>query len=434
MDGIIVSKYGGSSVTSPEDIECIRRITNDDPRRKVIVVSAPGKRNGKDIKVTDMLIELAKKKDSALADRIIERYRQLWPMDHSQSAKELSERVEAKLSPAAYMDTLKAFGEETCAKIVAAALGGLYIDPRELFVVTDNFGNAMILPESEKLIQQRIGNELVVIPGFFGYTHNGLIATLSRGGSDLTGAYIAASIDALVYENFTDIGGILSADPALVNNPAKIDKITYKEIRDLAYSGFRVFHQEAMRPVERKLIPVHVRKTASYPCEGTYIVHDRISEKPIVGVAYQDGFCSFTIECFGLNGMQSIYCSILDVFRKEHIAVEFCNNAIDDITIIVREEQCSDIHAISNVAKELYATVGKEASIGFQEHLGCLVVAGKGLKGRRGISADIQSTLAKEGVNICFISQGSQERSIIYGIASEDGKKAVNAVYGRYLR
>ncbi len=440
---IIVSKYGGSSITCKEDIERIKKITEDDVRRKVIVVSAPGKRHEKgyenDTKVTDMLIELARTKDATLANKIIDRYKSLWPENCTSLTDDLCKRMNGDIHDAAYMDALKAFGEEACAKVVAGALGACYIDPKDIFMTTNDFGNARILPESEERTKERIrqcvGNGVVVIPGFYGYTRDGFIATLSRGGSDVTGAYIAASLDALVYENFTDREGILAADPALVDNPAKIEKITYKEIRDLAYSGFTIFHEDAMNHVERKFIPVHVRKTASYPHKGTYIVHDRVSDvkRPLIGVAYQHGFCSFTIERFGLNGA-NLFTAIFDTFQQESVAVEFVNNAIDDITIIVREENCKKTHAISNVVKKLYAAIGTDSSIKFQEHLGCLVVAGKGLKGRRGISADIQSTLADTDVNICFISQGSQERSIIYGIASEDGKKAVNAVYDKYLR
>lgn len=434
--GVIVSKYGGSSITTADDIERIKKITADDGRRQVIVVSAPGKRHDADTKVTDMLIALAQSKDDSLIGKISERFQMLSPgRSCADLEQELSRRLSSTLSQPAYADSLKAFGEEACAKVVAEALHAQYIDPKLLFVVTPEFGNAKIITLSETMIRASIPEcTLCVVPGFYGYTPDGQIATLSRGGSDLTGAYLASSLDAIVYENFTDRSGILAAGPDLVDNPKKIREITYREIRDLAYLGFKVFHPEAMGPVERRLIPVHVRRTTGYPEEGTYIVHDRLSDpaRPVVGVGYQNGYCSFSLERFGLNEERHILGQLLRVFQAEEIDVEFFNNAIDDITFIVREDQCRA--AVSRVAKKLYHVVGDDAMVSFQEQLGCLVVAGKGLRGRRGISADIQLTLAQAGVNIKFISQGSQERSIIYGIANDDGRKAVNAVYDTYIR
>lgn len=435
MRDVIVSKYGGSSITTEQDIEQIKRITEDDLRRRVIVVSAPGKRNEKDKKVTDLLIELAEKKDHNLISPIIERYTLLAPGREMHDLEEiLLHRVDQCLPKEAYDDALKAFGEEACAKIVAEKIKATYLDPKELFLVTSHFGDAKILPKSVQMIGGTIWDGLYVVPGFYGYTKDGLIATFSRGGSDLTGAYLAASLDAVVYENFTDREGILAADPALVKNPRKINVLTYTEIRDLAYSGFTVFHQEAMQPVEEKRIPVHVRKTAQYPQEGTYIVYERESNlrQPLVGVAYQAGFCAFTIERFGLNEQQGVMRDLLDLFEKEKKPVEFIFNTIDDITIISRTSAFQSYLALTNVMKHIESVTGKKTAA-CEEHLGCLVVAGKGLKGRRGIAADIQQTLARAGVNIKFISQGSQERCIVYGIKSEDGKKAVNAVYKRYL-
>ena len=434
MREIIVTKYGGTSITSAQDIEQVKRITEDDPQRRVVVVSAPGKRHDNDVKVTDMLIHLAEVRNKNSIPTIIERYKLLAPeRKMNDLKKDLEERYMLDAPKEAYLDALKAFGEEACAKIIAEKLKACYLDPKELFLVSNNFGNAKILPESEQLIKAAIdGKKIVVVPGFYGYTKEGQKATFSRGGSDLTGAYLAAALDAIVYENFTDRVGILAADPTLVENPKKIDELTFKEIRDLAYSGFTIFHHEAMGPLEKKLIPIHVRKTESYPGVGTYVVHDRISDaqKPVVGVAYQNGFCSFNIDRFGLNEEEGIVQNLLAIFADEKVPLSFFSNAIDDITVIVREESVTK--KVGRISTRLYAAT--EATIKFQEHLGCLVVAGKGLKGRRGISAEIQNTLALAGVNITFISQGSQERCIVYGIDRRDGKKAVTAVYDKYIR
>ena len=435
MTGIIVSKYGGSSITSKKDIERIGEITADDPKRKIIVVSAPGKRHEKDTKVTDLLIELAITKNQNIFSEILERYRELNPEREQKELSDLlNQRINQQLPEEAYLDSIKAFGEEACAKLVAQTLNAEYIDPKETILVSNDFGNAKILRKSEQKIKKLAEKRgILVTPGFYGFTKQGQAATFSRGGSDLTGAYIAASLNAEIYENFTDRDGILAADPSIVKGPAKMLEITYKEIRDLAYSGFKIFHPEAMEPVGIKKIPVHVRNTSKYPAEGTYIVHDRISnpERPIIGVAYQDGFCSFDIERFGLNEELGIARKVLHTFEKEGASIEFMPSAIDDISVILKQNQLKNPGSIIN---RLYALMGKRSTVNFQENLGCLVVAGKGLRGRRGISAEIQMALAEAGVNIKFISQASQEQCIVYGVNSSDGTKSVNVIYDRYLR
>jgi len=440
MEDIIVSKYGGSSITRYEDVERIKKITYDDPGRKIIVVSAPGKRDEKDTKVTDLLIKLAKDKDSSLVQLIIGRYKMLCPTeDVNDLSNLLQQRLSQSLEDDKYLDSLKSFGEEACAKLIAKKINAQFIDPRELFLVSEDYGNAKILKQSEEMIKKRLANkkEIFVVPGFYGYTEQGSIATFNKGGSDLTGAYIAASLNVKEYENFTDIDGICAANPDIVQNPRKIDVITFDEIRDLAYSGFRVFNEEAINPVKRKRIPVHVRGTFNYPSEGTYIVHDRLSDpnKPIVGVAYKGGLCSFDSAVFGLNGMIGVGRKILQIFEEEKISIEFITTGIDDFSVIFREDQLKyPLKNIGDITEKLYSLLGEDASIDFQEHLGSLVVAGKGLKGKKGISANIQQTLAEADIHIKFISQGPLERSIIYGINSSDSKKAVNAIYDKYLR
>jgi len=440
MEDIIVSKYGGSSITRYEDVERIKKITYDDPGRKIIVVSAPGKRDEKDTKVTDLLIKLAKDKDSSLVQLIIGRYKMLCPTeDVNDLSNLLQQRLSQSLEDDKYLDSLKSFGEEACAKLIAKKINAQFIDPRELFLVSEDYGNAKILKQSEEMIKKRLANkkEIFVVPGFYGYTEQGSIATFNKGGSDLTGAYIAASLNVKEYENFTDIDGICAANPDIVQNPRKIDVITFDEIRDLAYSGFRVFNEEAINPVKRKRIPVHVRGTFNYPSEGTYIVHDRLSDpnKPIVGVAYKGGLCSFDSAVFGLNGMIGVGRKILQIFEEEGISIEFITTGIDDFSVIFREDQLKyPLKNIGDITEKLYSLLGEDASIDFQEHLGSLVVAGKGLKGKKGISANIQQTLAEADIHIKFISQGPLERSIIYGINSSDSKKAVNAIYDKYLR
>ncbi|MBI5398566.1 aspartate kinase [Candidatus Woesearchaeota archaeon] len=444
MENLIVCKFGGSSIISKADVERIRKISDDDSARKILVVSAPGKRNNNDKKVTDLLIALAEDTRACIddletrtrANEIITRYQALTSKTLAYIEEELQQRIKLGLPSDAYLDSVKAFGEEACAKVLAEALNAEYVDPQELFLVTPDFSGAAILPPSEKMIQRRLKGieKLCVVPGFYGYTENGTIATFSRGGSDLTGAYIAAALDARMYENFSDIPGILAADPRIVRNPKKIEKLTFKEMRDLAYLGSKL-HPEAISPCAKKGIPIHIRETAGYPARGTYVVQERMSDpnQPIVGVAYQGGFCSFDILKFGVNEEVGVLRRILQVFEDKNISVEYVPSAIDDISVIVRDDELKK-HDIGMIVGRIQSALGCGTDVNFKEHLGCLAVAGKALRGHRGISASIQSTLADAGVNIIFISQGSEERCIIYGINGSDHKKAVNAIYDKYLR
>ncbi len=442
MNQIIVCKYGGSSTASPESLELKRRITKDDSRRKVIILSAHGKL-GDEKKDTDLLIDLARTKDNSIIDRIINKARKIYSQipraRFDEMQDDLFRRTRQELSGPALEDSVKSFGEYMCARLSAETLGYEFVDPKDLFLVSHDFGKGQILPNSEEMIRSRLSGKKgpLIIPGFYGFTENGDTVTLSRGGSDLTGAYIAAALDACLYENFTDTEGIFAADPKLVDKPRKIEKITFAEIRDLAYSGFSVFHEEAMKPLGKKGIPVHVRNTFTYPSQGTLIVPDRIcsTDRPIVGVAYKESFCSLDIDFFGLNESIGSGRKILSVFEQRKIPVEYLTTGIDDISVIVNSKYFEgDFNRIDGVLSELRDVLGEDSNIFLQQNLGSLVVAGKGLKGKRGISADIQTTLAEAGVNIRFISQGPLERSIVYGIESSDGRKAVNVLYDKYLK
>jgi aspartate kinase len=440
MSKIIVSKYGGSSSASPETVEIKRKITSDDSRRQIIVLSAHGK-VGQKKKDTDMLIELAKTKESSIIINLIDKAKGIYPNladSHFEEIKtELTTRVLKDLSPNAYEDDIKSFGEYMCAKLSSKVLGYEFIDPKELFLVSTDYGRAKILPESERMIRERLLDKKgpFIVPGFYGFTKEGTIATLSRGGSDLTGAYIASALEAELYENFTDQLGILVADPRIIDKPKKIDEITFEEIRDLAYSGFSVFHEEAMKPVGDKSIPVHLRSTFEYPREGTYIVPDRIVDlkRPLVGVAYKGGLCSFEISAFGLNDSLGVGRRILSTFEDNKVPVEFVTTGIDDFGVIVRENYLARHSKVGEIIGDLTSCMDG-AKVEFKDGMGSLVVAGKGLRGNKGISADIQRTLADSGVNIRFISQGPRERCIVYGINADQESAAVNAIHDKYLK
>lgn len=427
----VVAKY--------ETVQKIKkRIIAGDSRRRVVVVSAPGKRSPDDRKVTDMLIELAKTKDDALVRAITEKYMCVCPEGDVKSVEDLiCQRIKQNLPDNEYLDSMKALGEEACARFLAPFFGAEFVDVRELLRLTPDFGDAKILPESQELIRKRLsGNGLYIVPGFYGMTADGRVATLSRGGSDTTGAWVAAALDAILYENYTDINGVRAASFEIVPDAKKIDELTFRELRDLSYSGFNVFHPEAVAPVARKGIPIHIRSTKDYPKNGTCVVADRAGDplRPIVGVAYQNGFCAFNIEKYGLNETVGIEHDILGIFKARGMSVEHTPSGIDDFSVVLKRGQLKEAGQVNHLRNDILSVAGEGASADFIDDLGIVVVAGKDLRGRRGISADVERTVADADVNIIFTSQGVRERCMIIGVADRDGKKAVNAIYDRFLR
>ena len=437
MQDLIVSKYGGSSITNLNDIERIRKITQDDQKRKIIVVSAPGKKENNDDKVTDLLINFAKNKKNHILEKIIGKYFEIYGKKGEELTFNLiNETLTINLEYIKLLDAVKSIGEKANALLLADYLNYEYIDPKELFLVTENFGNAKILPESEDMIKKRLDNDKIyVIPGFYGYTKKGDIATFSRGGSDLTAAYIASSLDSLVYENFTDQDGILSANPEIVDNPKKIKEITYKEMRDLSYIGFNIFNQEALLPLVKKRVLVHVRNTFNYPSQGTYILNERISdsEKPIIGVAYKDDFCAFNIDKFGLNDEIGVAEEILNVFSKNKLSIEFPLAQIDDFSVILRQEQLKKNNFLGRITNQLYDVLGNSGEVNFHDNLACISVAGKGLRDNKKIDLEIQNIFYDNKIDIEFIPK-SKGRCLIYCVNSNDGKKAANLIYDKFLR
>ncbi|VVB79576.1 putative aspartokinase [uncultured archaeon] len=434
---LIVSKYGGSSSTCTEDVKRKKFIAEADPRRKIIVLSAHGKLAGED-KDTDLLIKLSRNSDPSLKQKLLDKARFIYTELPRAAFNEVEQELERRLQTTGESreDAIKSWGEYACAKLTANALGFEFIDPRELFVLTPEFGNAKILESSRGLIRKRLETikGVCVIPGFYGYTEDGLIATLSRGGSDLTGAYVAAALGAEIYENFTD-SPVLTTDPKLISkNPAVIKQITYKELRDLSYSGFGIFHPEAVLPVKKEGIPIHVRSTTKFPEEGTYVMQNRLcrTDRPVVGIAFKGGYCAIDIQKDGLNEQRGVGRKLLEILDRNKLSYELMPGAIDDISIILQQNQMGD-QLLNRVMGEMYGAVGdNDAEVKHRENLGILVVAGKGISQSGNIESRIHGALERAHVNDQFGSKGSTKRCIICGIYETDGPRAVQALFEEF--
>lgn len=442
-----VTKFGGSSLASNEQVKKVVDIITSDEQRRFIVVSAPGKRDNHDTKVTDLLIQLyqAKLAGSDLDDlitTIYERYQQIGAPYQVAAAildkihHDLCQLKElpVKNNPHLY-DTILASGEDNNAKLIAGILQtqGLtarYVNPQELgILVSDEPGNAQILFKAYEQINQWADSaETLVIPGFFGYTVNGEVCTFSRGGSDITGSIVAAGVNASLYENFTDVDGIFVAHPGYVHEPEIINELTYREMRELAYAGFTVLHDEALMPSFRAKIPVVIKNTNNPSASGTKITTERSTHhQPVVGIASDDGFSMIYIGKYLMNREVGFTRKVLTVLEEFGLGYEHMPSGIDDISIVLRANQLTP--EIQEELMRRIAYVVDPDELRITHNLSMIMVVGEGMRQRIGVTSDCTAALARKRVNLEMINQGSSEVSIMFGIHKEQEALAIRTLY-----
>jgi aspartate kinase len=446
-----VIKFGGSSLASAVQLEKVLQIVKEDSSRKFVVVSAPGKRSSEDIKVTDLLISyyqayINNQATTAIIEKIIQRYEDILDelaldkavlTDIAQAIQHLS-TLSNKNNPH-LLDAFLASGEDNNAKLVAAffkqrGLQARYINPLELgLIVSDEPGNARILPSAAaKIGQFKETEEILVIPGFFGYTEAGDICTFSRGGSDITGSIVAAGVHAEMYENFTDVNGIFVAHPGIIHNPKTIKEITYREMRELAYAGFAVLHDEALMPAYRANIPVVIKNTNNPEHPGTIITTSRmVKHDPVVGIASDQGFASIYISKYLMNRELGFGRRLLQILEELGLSYEHMPSGIDDISIILREQQLS-----AEIEEKLMHRLEAELEpdeLRITHGLSMLMVVGEGMRQRIGVMADSAVALAENKINLEMINQGSSEVSIMFGIKENQEEKAIQALYETFF-
>ncbi len=447
-----VSKFGGTSMANAEQIRKVCQIITSDPERKIIVVSAPGKRFDKDVKVTDMLIDCADKylrnKDyetvlSNIVLRFAEIARDLNLDDEVVRDIESNLRTRVVMgfdSDAKFMDRMKAAGEDNAARLVSQYLRKTghrahYVNPKDVgLFLSDEYGNARVLPQSFKnLTKLKEIDGIVIFPGFFGYSLSGDVVTFSRGGSDITGSILAAALEVEVYENFTDVDSVFVANPRIIRNPAPISELTYREMRELSYAGFTVLHEETLEPVFQRGIPVNIRNTNNPEAHGTMITPVRSEgfDIPLSGIAGDKGFCSININKYMMNREIGFGRKVLQILEEEFVPFEHMPSGIDDISIIVRNQFLDDgkkSRIMERISKEL-----RVDSISFEYNLALVMVVGEGMKHRIGVTTRVSKALAENAINIRMINQGSSEVSIMFGVNEEDVDRAVIAIYGEFF-
>ncbi|MBP2623626.1 aspartate kinase [Streptococcus oricebi] len=447
-----VVKFGGSSLASASQLEKVLKIVQDDPERRFVVVSAPGKRDAEDTKVTDLLIRYYRKytedKDVSNAQkRIINRYASM--VEELKLKPTVLDKIKqsildlAKLpidnNPFLY-DSFLAAGEDNNAKLIAAyfnqnGLEARYVHPKEAgLIVSDEPGNARILPSSyDKIEELNETDEVLVIPGFFGVTQENQICTFSRGGSDITGSIIAAGVKADLYENFTDVDGIFAAHPGIIKNPRSIPELTYREMRELAYAGFSVLHDEALIPAYRGKIPLVIKNTNNPQHPGTKIVLEHSQKEiPVVGIAGDSNFVSINMSKYLMNREVGFGRKVLQILEDLNIRWEHMPTGIDDLSIILRKRELTPIKE-EEILRQLRQKIQVDHAE-IEHDLSIIMIVGEKMKSHIGLTATATKALSDNHINIQMMSQGSSEVSIMFVINSEQEKAAIKALYKAFFQ
>jgi aspartate kinase len=446
-----VVKFGGSSLASGEQLEKVFQIVMSDIERKVVVVSAPGKRFAEDIKVTDLLISLAQKSlnagniDSELK-AVLDRYENiakdvnLTPDIINTIRNDLLGRLNADQSnQSQFIDLLKASGEDNNAKLIAAyfqskGVEAFYVDPKEAgLLVTNEPGNAQVLSDSYHnlyLLRERPG--ILIFPGFFGYNERGEVVTFSRSGSDITGSIVAHGLKADLYENFSDVDAVYSVNPNIIKNPKEIREITFREMRELAYGGFSVFHDEALYPAFQAGITVNVKNTNNPQAPGTLIVTKRTSQNgPVIGISSEKGFCNIYVRKYLMNREIGFGSKLLKILEDYGLSYEHTPSGIDDLSVILRHNQMDhdmEQEIVNRIQSEL-----KADDVHVIPNIALIMVVGEGMRNNIGTMARASKALAQASINIEMINQGSSEVSMMFGVKENDEKKAVKALYEEFF-
>ncbi len=446
-----VAKFGGSSLATASQIKKVCNIILSDSERRIIVVSAPGKSCDEDIKVTDLLIALAEQalqsgKAEKELEAVVNRFNDIateLALDSEiieEIKRDLKGRLELdKSHPGKFTDALKAAGEDNCAKLVAKYLRSLnldakYINPKEAgMFLSDECGNAQLLPESyDNLSKLKDMDGLLIFPGFFGYTRDGEVVTFSRGGSDITGSILAKAVNADIYENFTDVDSVFAANPKIVSNPQPIKNFTYREMRELAYAGFSVLHEETLIPLYKAGIPVCIKNTNNPDAPGTLIANDReLDGNPVTGIASENGFCSLYVRKFLMNREIGFGRKLLQILEEEGISYEHIPSGIDDISVILKQNQLkkgAEERIINKINSELNVD-----DIIIEHNLSLIIIVGEGMSHTVGIAARATGAFLKANINIEMINQGSSEIGMMFAVKAEDASNAVKALYDEFF-
>ncbi len=435
-----VVKFGGSSMADAKQFAKVRSIVQADPARRVVVVSAAGKRSPDDHKLTDLLylcyahLQYGVSCDSVfqmIADRYVSiRDECGLSTDIESELAALRAQMERGIS----QDELVSRGEYFSALLIADYLGFDFLDAK--LWLKFKFDGSIDQEASYEELRRLAEGRSVVIPGFYGVMPDGRIRTLTRGGSDITGALAAAALDADVYENWTDVSGILMADPRIVENPLPIERITYNELRELSFVGAQVLHEGTVFPVREKNIPLNIRNTNDPDHPGTLIMEEfddseDAEHRFITGIAGKKNFSIVTIAKNGMSSTVGTFRQIFEIFESHGVSIEYAPSGIDCLSLVVSSDK---------VAPCLYSILGeiqkalKPDSIHVTENISIVAAVGRKMVFQPGVSGKIFATLGENGINIRMISQGPDELNIIVGVDTKDFASTIQVLYNSFVK
>lgn len=439
--GIRVCKFGGSSVADADQLRKVRAIIEARADRCFVVPSAPGKRYSADEKVTDLLYRAdaaTRKPDpkgasfDQIFDLIAERYRKI--VSDLGLAYDLDPAladVHAKIRGGAGPDYAASRGEFLCGLIVARLLGRPFVDPADMILFDAN--GRFLAEETQARVADRLGREKSgVVPGFYGAQADGSIKTFSRGGSDMTGSIVARGVRAELYENWTDVSGLLMTDPRIVERPQTIPSITYRELRELSYMGATVLHEEAIFPVRIAGIPVQILNTNAPEDPGTRITaagHDAVPAGRVTGIAGRKDFTIIALEKTLMNAEIGYGRRLLSVLERHGLSWEHMPSGIDTLSIILKSD------AVEGKLDQLLADIREACqpdSIDVEKGIALVATVGRGMSHQPGTAAQLFGALATAGINIRMIDQGSSELNIIVGVENADFERTVRAIYAAF--
>lgn len=429
-----VAKFGGSSVAGTEQFKKVKAIVERDPDIKVVVVSAAGKRSSDDHKLTDLLYLChAHLSYGVPCDDIIHTIEQRLCQIRDELGISFDvgaemEKLENSMSKDMSADELVSRGEYLTSRLMADYLGFKFVDAADcVFFSFDGQIDKNKTYEAIADAYKQYGR--IVLPGFYGRLPNGRIKVMTRGGSDISGALAAAAIDADMYENWTDVSGILMADPRIVKDPQPIEKITYAELRELAFMGASVLHEESVLPVKEKGIALNIRNTNCPEHPGTVIV-DKIEdeeshERFLTGIAGRKNFTIITVNKRNMNTSQTLR-QALEILDRYHANVEHITLGLDSFALVTATAPLGD--GLYSLMGDLEKSCHPD-NIQVNDGIALVAAVGRKMTYRPGISGKIFRALGEEQINIRTIAQGADELSIIVGVENKNFEAAVRVLY-----
>ena len=436
-----VTKFGGSSMADAGQYRKVRDIILADPTRKVVVVSAAGKRFKDDHKLTDLLYLCHAHTQygvdcTPIFDMITSRYLEIRDelelnLDLESEFAALKARLDKKRVT---QDELVSRGEYFSAKLMAAYLGYNFVDAADW--VKLNMDGTVNQAESYEAFRDAAAGQGVVTPGFYGAMPGGHIKTFTRGGSDITGAYAAAALDADVYENWTDVSGILMADPRIVDDPMTIPQVTYDELRELSYSGAQVLHEGTIFPVREKGIPVNIRNTNAPDHPGTIIQEEfekgeLVADRFITGISGKKDFSIVHLSKRGLSNEVGLLRRILTIYERHNVSVVYVPNGIDSVSVVVETDHIEPV--LYTILAEIQQEIQPDTLTVINE-LAVVTAVGRHMANTPGISGKLFGALGKAGINIRFITQSPDELNIIFGVENKDFKQSIRVLYDKFAK